>query len=84
MMKDCQWLFGYLTRVYSVCDKSELPLPGMTGEVPIPIVLPGEPAAKLKAIFAALNVTEVYCTLFSHIRVFRAEVPLEVLAILEC
>lgn len=38
---------------------SELPLSSMAGEVPIPIVLPGEPAAKLKAIFATLNMTEV-------------------------
>lgn len=56
----------------------------MACDVPIAIVLPGEPAAKLKAIFAPLNVTEVCCTLFNHISVFRAVVPREVLAVLEC
>jgi hypothetical protein len=56
----------------------------MACEVPIVIVLPGEPAAKLKAIFATLNGTEVCCMLFNHIRVFRAVVPLDVLEVLEC
>lgn len=56
----------------------------MAGEVPIPIVLPGEPSAKLKAIFATFNVTEVYCTLFSHVGVLRSGMPLEVLPVLEC
>lgn len=56
----------------------------MACDVPITIVLPREPAAKLKAIFAPLNVTEVCCRLFNHIRVFRAVVPREVLAVLEC
>lgn len=56
----------------------------MACEVPIEIILPGEPAAKLKPIFATLNGTEVCCTLFNHIRVFRAVVSLEVLVVLEC
>lgn len=55
----------------------------MACEVPIAIVLPGKPAAKLKAIFATLNVTEVCRTLFNHIRVSRAVVSLEILVVLE-
>ena len=56
----------------------------MACDVLIAIVFPGEPAAKLKAIFAPFNVTEVCCTLFNHIGVFCAVVPPEVLAVLEC
>lgn len=84
MMKDRQRLSGYFNEsVQYICVNSKLPLPSMACEVPIAIVLPGKPAAKLKAIFATLNVTEVCRTLFNHIRVSRAVVSLEILVVLE-
>lgn len=55
----------------------------MACEVLIVIVLPGEPAAKLKAIFTTLNATEV-CYTPNNIRVFYVGVLLEVLTVLEC
>jgi hypothetical protein len=85
MKKDFQWRFRYFNEsIQYICDDSDFPLLRMACDVPITIVLPREPAAKLKAIFAPLNVTEVCCRLFNHIRVFRAVVPREVLAVLEC
>ena len=42
----------------------------MACDVPIKIVLPGDPAAKFKAVFAPLNVTKVCFRLFKQVRVF--------------
>ena len=56
--------------VQYICDNSDFPLIRMACDVPIKIVLPGDPAAKFKAVFAPLNVTKVCFRLFKQVRMF--------------